>query len=130
MLGKRLTVKVLDLISDYMPKVNSTALINDVIIEISQSRLGVTAVLDNKKLVGIITDGDLRRMLENKKDITPLYAKDIMSCNPKITKPHTLAYDALKEMERNNITQLIVMENKKYLGVIHIHDIIKEGIIS
>ena len=129
-LGKRLNIKVQDLISDYTPKVNPNASINDVIIEISQNRLGVTAVLNDKKLAGIITDGDLRRMLENEKDISSLCAKDIMSCDPKITRPEDLAYNALKEMEQNNITQLIVIKNEKYLGVIHIHDIIKEGIIS
>ena len=129
-LGKRLNIKVQDLISDYTPKVNSNASINEVIIEISQNRLGVTDVLNDKKLAGIITDGDLRRMLENEKDISSLCAKDIMSCDPKITKPEDLAYNALKEMEQNNITQLIVIKSEKYLGVIHIHDIIKEGIIS
>ena len=129
-LGKRLNIKVQDLISDYTPKVNPNASINEVIIEISQNRLGVTAVLNDKKLAGIITDGDLRRMLENEKDIFSLCAKDIMSCDPKITKPEDLAYNALKEMEQNNITQLIVIKSEKYLGVIHIHDIIKEGIIS
>ena len=128
-LGKRLNIKVQDLISDYTPKVNPNASINEVIIEISQNRLGVTAVLNDKKLAGIITDGDLRRMLENEKDISSLCAKDIMSCDPKITKPDDLAYNALKEMEQNNITQLIVLKREKYLGVIHIHDIIKEGII-
>ena len=129
-LGKQLNIKVQDLISDYTPKVNPNASINEVIIEISQNRLGVTAVLNDKKLAGIITDGDLRRMLENEKDISSLCAKDIMSCDPKITKPEDLAYNALKEMEQNNITQLIVIKSEKYLGVIHIHDIIKEGIIS
>ena len=129
-LGKRLNIKVQDLISDYAPKVNLNASINDVIIEISQNRLGVTAVLNDKKLAGIITDGDIRRMLENEKDISSLCAKDIMSCDPKITKPEDLAYNALKEMEQNNITQLIVIKSEKYLGIIHIHDIIKEGIIS
>lgn len=129
-LGKRLNIKVQDLISDYTPKVNPNASINEVIIEISQNRLGVTAVLNDKKLAGIITDGDLRRMLENEKDISSLCAKDIMNCDPKITKPEDLAYNALKEMEQNNITQLIVIKSEKYLGVIHIHDIIKEGIIS
>ena len=129
-LGKRLNIKVQDLISDYTPKVNPNASINEVIIKISQNRLGVTAVLNDKKLAGIITDGDLRRMLENEKDISSLCAKDIMSCDPKITKPEDLAYNALKEMEQNNITQLIVIKSQKYLGVIHIHDIIKEGIIS
>lgn len=129
-LGKKLNIKVQDLISDYTPKVNPNASINEVIIEISQNRLGVTAVLNDKKLVGIITDGDLRRMLENEKDISSLCAKDIMNCDPKITKPEDLAYNALKEMELNNITQLIVIKSEKYLGIIHIHDIIKEGIIS
>ena len=129
-LGKKLNIKVQDLISDYTPKVNPNASINEVIIEISQNRLGVTAVLNDKKLAGIITDGDIRRMLENEKDISSLCAKDIMSCDPKITKPEDLAYNALKEMEQNNITQLIVIKSEKYLGVIHIHDIIKEGIIS
>ena len=103
---------------------------SEALIGISEKGFGCAGIVKNDALIGIVTDGDLRRMLENEKDISSLCAKDIMSCDPKITKPEDLAYNALKEMEQNNITQLIVIKSEKYLGVIHIHDIIKEGIIS
>ena len=129
-LGKRLTVKVKDFISDVSPKVKPESLISDVIIEISRARLGATAVIENNLLVGIITDGDLRRMLELNQQIESVCAKDIMSENPKVIDIYALAYSALKKMEKNNITQLIVKNKEKYVGIVHIHDIVKEGIVE
>ncbi len=102
----------------------------DVIIEISKSRLGVTAVLDdNNVVVGIVTDGDLRRMLENNDNFSTLVAEDIMTKSPKTIGENTLAARALQVMESFDITQLLVVEKDEYKGVVHLHDIIKEGII-
>jgi len=98
-------------------------------MEISSKRLGTTAVLDDSKVVGVITDGDLRRMLEAHQNIENLSAKDIMSKNPKTILQEALAIDALQIMEDNNITQLLVVINDEYVGVIHLHDLLKEGII-
>ncbi len=128
-LGKRLYLKVSDLVSDLSKaQVSSSDSINDVIMEISHKRLGATSVIDNGKLVGIITDGDLRRMLEKNSDISNLIALDIMGISPKIISPDELAKTALDIMEENNISQLIVLDGEEYKGIIHIHDIIKEGI--
>ncbi|KRO53230.1 MAG: D-arabinose 5-phosphate isomerase, partial [Cryomorphaceae bacterium BACL11 MAG-121001-bin54] len=116
-LGKRLYLKLADILSDNSnPKVDVNATINEVIIEISQKRLGATAVLKNEKLEGIITDGDLRRMLEKGTAFSNLSAKDIMSSNPKTIAVNGLAYDALQIMENNNISQIIVMDNDVYVG--------------
>jgi len=103
--------------------------IRKIILEISSKRLGATAVIDNEKVVGIITDGDLRRMMQKHKNVDGLLAKDIMTKNPKCLDKSTLAADALKIMKDNNITQVLVTDNKKYFGVIHLHDILKEGIL-
>jgi len=130
MLGKRLTVKVRDLISAVNPKVALKAPIKDVIIEISKARVGATAVIEKNKLIGIITDGDLRRMLENNQNTSSVCAKDIMSKEPRVIDIDELAYYAIKEMKKNNITQLIVNDKRNYVGIVHIHDIIKEGIIG
>ncbi|MDP7244612.1 MAG: KpsF/GutQ family sugar-phosphate isomerase [Flavobacteriales bacterium] len=128
-LGKKLFLKVNDIAkNNEAPSVQSHENIKDVIIEISRKRLGATAVLDGKKLVGIITDGDLRRMLEKEKKIEEVLAKDIMSKNPKMINASELAIEALKMMEQNNINQLLVVEKENYIGIIHIHDILKEGI--
>jgi arabinose-5-phosphate isomerase len=129
-LGKRLSLKVLDILSDNSnPQVEDTATIKEVIIEISQKRLGATAVIRNQKLQGIITDGDLRRMLEKEDSFSTLLAKDIMSSDPKIITGNNLAYDALQIMEDNNISQLIVMDEYVYIGIVHIHEILKEGVL-
>lgn len=129
-LGKRLLLKVSDIyIHNEAPVVNPAANIQSVIIEISEKRLGATAVIDDGKLIGIVTDGDLRRMLEKGSDINALKAKDIMSCNPKTIEANELAAKALEYMEENNITQLLVVEGSEYRGMIHLHDILKEGII-
>jgi len=128
-LGKRLFLKVSDLLSDFSkPIVSPTDSINSVIVEISNKRLGSTAVLENNKLIGIITDGDLRRMLEKNQNINVLQASDIMTENSKTINSTTLASDALYIMEQNNISQLIVMDGNIYCGIVHIHDILKEGI--
>ena len=128
-LGKRLYLKVSDIISEQSKAIVSpNDSINSVIIEISNKRLGSTAVIDDGKLIGIITDGDLRRMLENNSDISSLKASDIMCTNPKKISSDTLASFALTILEQNNISQLVVIDNEKYIGIIHIHDILKEGI--
>ena len=128
-LGKRLLLKVGDIAEkNEKPSVDSDESVANVIIEISQKRLGATAVLDGKKLIGIITDGDLRRMLQKEKKIDQLFAKDIMNTKPKSITISTLAIDALKMMETYNISQLIVLDKDDYAGIIHIHDILKEGI--
>jgi len=128
-LGKKLYLRVSDLIEkNEIPQVSMTTLIKDVIIEISKKRLGTTAVIENDKIVGIITDGDLRRMLKDNSDISQLMAKDIMSINPKTIQVEEMAITALERMENNNITQILVEKGTKYVGVVHLHDLLKEGI--
>nr|WP_187269387.1 KpsF/GutQ family sugar-phosphate isomerase [Algibacter pacificus] len=129
-LGKKLYLKVQDISStNEKPAVKSTATIKEVIVEITKKMLGVTAVVDNHKIIGIITDGDLRRMLTKVDDFSKLTASDIMGANPKRIEANAMAIDALELMEANDISQLLVEENGKYAGVVHIHDLIKEGII-
>ena len=128
-LGKKLYLKVNDLIdSDLKPMVSIDDDIKDVIIEISNKMLGITPVFSSDSIVGVITDGDLRRTLLNNQEISTLKAKDIMSTNPQIIDSDTLASEALVIMKKNKISQLIVTNNKLYLGVIHIQSLIKEGI--
>jgi arabinose-5-phosphate isomerase len=129
-LGKRLYLRVNDLSSvNQKPKVTLNTNVKQVIIEITEKMLGVTAVVDNDEIVGIITDGDLRRMLSKVDDFTSLTAQDIMSVNPKHIDADAMAVDAMDMMETNGISQLLVQENGKYAGVVHLHDLIKEGII-
>ena len=128
-LGKKLYLRVEDVINtNEKPEVNPNDGIKQVIVEISSKRLGTTAVVDGGRLVGVITDGDLRRMLETNQSIESLSAKDIMSKNPKVIVQDALAIDALSAMENNNISQLLVIKGDKYVGVIHLHDLLKEGI--
>jgi len=128
-LGKRLYLKVSDVITSFSKaEVSPADSIQDVIMEISKKRLGATAVLKEGDLKGIITDGDLRRMLEKNLNINNLRASDIMVLSPKFISSNTLASDALDIMEQNNINQLIVIDKAEYKGIIHIHDILKEGI--
>jgi arabinose-5-phosphate isomerase len=129
-LGKRLYLRVSDLVrNNLVPKVNSSDSISKVIVEISEKRLGVTAVIDSDELVGIITDGDIRRMLSKTPEISKIKATDIMGKDPKTISVDAMAIDALNTMETNNISQMLVVDHKdKYVGVIHIHDLIKEGI--
>ena len=128
-LGKRLYLKVSDIV-DHRSRAQVFLLspINDVILEISNKRLGATVVIEEGEIAGIITDGDLRRMLERIENVKDLCAKDIMSKNPKVISPNTLAKTALSIMEKNNINQLVVCDSQEYIGIIHIHDILKEGI--
>jgi len=128
-LGKKLYLKVNDLIdSAVKPMVSTDDDIKDVIIEISNKMLGITPVFSKDTIVGVITDGDLRRTLLNNQEISKLKAKDIMSTNPQIIDSETLASDALEIMKKNKISQLIVTNNDSYFGVIHIQSLIKEGI--
>ena len=128
-LGKKLFLKVKDIINtDLKPMVTENDNIKDVIIEISNKMLGITPVLSKNSIVGVITDGDLRRTLLNNQEISNLVASDIMSINPQIIDFEIKAADALKIMKNNKISQLIVTKDKKYYGVLHIQNIIKEGI--
>ena len=129
-LGKQLYLKVEDLaIQNEKPMVSELASIKDVIIEITKKRLGAVAVVDNNKVIGIITDGDVRRMLESHDNIASLSASDIMGKAPIHISKDELAVNALGLMRQNNITQLIAIDQGEYFGIIHIHDLIKEGIV-
>lgn len=129
-LGKKLYLKVSDIFpNNEKPSVHPDSSLKEVIVEISSKRLGVTAVTENNDLMGIITDGDLRRMLESGENIDQLSAKNIMTTSPKTIGSNTMATSALEVMQSNNITQLIVCDDNKYLGVIHLHDLLKEGIV-
>ncbi|WP_299251727.1 KpsF/GutQ family sugar-phosphate isomerase [uncultured Lacinutrix sp.] len=129
-LGKKLYLRVHDLSSvNNKPQVQIDTDVKKVIIEISESMLGVTAVVENNKIVGIITDGDLRRMLTKTDNFIGLTAKDIMSSNPKTINEDAMAVDAMELMENNGISQLLVENDGDYAGVVHIHNLIKEGII-
>ncbi|WP_452224275.1 KpsF/GutQ family sugar-phosphate isomerase [Lacinutrix chionoecetis] len=129
-LGKKLYLRVHDLSSaNKKPQVALHTDVKKVIIEISESMLGVSAVVENNKIVGIITDGDLRRMLTKVDNFSGLTAKDIMSSNPKTIDEDAMAVDAMELMEVNGISQLLVQNNGNYAGVVHLHDLIKEGII-
>jgi arabinose-5-phosphate isomerase len=130
-LGKKLYMRVNDLYkNNEVPKVSAKENVKNVIIEISKKRLGATVVLDeSKKVIGIITDGDIRRMLQKYDSFENLTAKDIMSVNPKTIDKDELAINASLIMENNNITQLVVLNKNNYLGIVHLHDIFKEGIV-
>lgn len=130
-LGKKLYLRVEELSEqNEKPKVLPSATIKEVIVEMTQKRLGTTVVVNEKEnILGIITDGDLRRMLEKTTSFEKLNAKDIMSSHPKTIEAGVLAVIALEKMKQHNISQLVVEENGKYAGIIHIHDLIKEGII-
>jgi arabinose-5-phosphate isomerase len=129
-LGKQLYLQAKDIINqNEKPQVQTDANIQEVIIEMTSKRLGATVVLDKEKLVGIITDGDLRRMLSKSDKLEQLSAQQIMSAKPKQIEETTLLVDALNIMRSNNITQLPVCHGETYLGVLHLHDILKEGIL-
>lgn len=129
-LGKRLYLKVSDIVShNQKPEVSPDTDIKKVIVEISEKMLGVTAVLNNHQIVGIVTDGDIRRMLSKTDSIKGLTAKDIMSANPKTIDVDCLAIDALHLMEKNKITQLLATKQGEYVGIIHLHNLIQEGLI-
>lgn len=129
-LGKRLFLKVFDVsINHQNPLVRTHDSIKTVIMEISSKRLGATAVIENENLVGVITDGDLRRMLEKTASIDELCAIDIMNKSPKVIDGGELAVNAVKLMEQYSVTQLIVTDKGKYAGFIHLHDLLREGIV-
>lgn len=129
-LGKKLYLRVSDITSQNLrPQVSPDTNVRDVIVEISEKMLGVTAVIENEKIIGIITDGDIRRMLRTHESFTHLTAKDIMSPGPKTIAQDAMAVDALDMLEQHKITQLIAVENGKFAGVVHIHNLIREGIL-
>jgi arabinose-5-phosphate isomerase len=129
-LGKKLYLRVEDLyVRNEKPAVKPDAELRDVIVEISAKRLGAAAVVENGLLLGIITDGDLRRMLMKTTQISGLKAVDVMTANPKAIDHQSLVVDALQIMRNNNITQLPVLKDGNYVGVIHLHDILHEGIL-
>ncbi len=129
MLGKKLYLRIEDIIgNNQKPKVNKDDNLHDIILEITSKRLGVTAVMDNNNIIGVITDGDLRRMLQTCNNISNIKATEIMNNNPICVTKNILAAEALEIMETKRITQLLVLDKDKYIGVIHLHDIIKEGI--
>lgn len=129
-LGKKLLLRVKDMIEHSLkPMVTPETSIKKAIFEISEKRLGVTAVIENEKIIGIITDGDIRRMLNDRDSIADLTARDIMTKNPKMVSSETMAVDALNILEDYSITQLIVSDEGTYKGVLHLHDILKEGIV-
>jgi arabinose-5-phosphate isomerase len=131
MLGKKLYLRVSDLyINNEKPAVRPSATLNTVIMEISRNRLGATAVTtEDGTLQGVVTDGDLRRMLEKNVSLGTVTAKDIMTAKPKTIAPDALAVDALDHLRKNDITQLVVASGQQYLGFIHLHDLVREGLI-
>ena len=129
-LGKKLLLRVGDMLDQsHKPAVTPETNIKKVIFEISEKRLGVTAVIEKNKVIGIITDGDIRRMLNNNDTFAHLTAKDIMTKNPKTIQLSSMVSDALNILEDFSITQLIVVDQQEYKGVLHLHDILKEGIV-
>ena len=129
-LGKRLYLKVSDIVvHNQKPEVSPDTDIKKVIVEISAKMLGVAAVIDQDNIVGVVTDGDIRRMLSKTDTIKGLTAKDIMSVRPKTIDFDSLAIDALNLMEKNKITQLLVTQDGKYAGIIHLHNLIQEGLL-
>lgn len=129
-LGKKLLLRVGDMLDGtHKPEVTPQSSIKTAIVEISEKRLGVTAVIEDNKVVGIITDGDIRRMLNDRDNIAGVTASDIMTRNPKTIRSTDMAADALNTMENHAITQLVVADNGEYKGILHLHDILKEGIV-
>ncbi len=129
-LGKKLLLRVKDMLdTTHAPSVSPDASVKKVIMEISEKRLGVTAVIENNLVIGIITDGDIRRMLSNRDTFADLTARDIMTQHPKHISSNLLVSEALNVLENNAITQLVVIDNQEYKGILHLHDILKEGIV-
>lgn len=129
-LGKKLYLRVVDILAPQRPCVQLDSSVKEVIVEITKNRLGATAVVDNNnQICGIVTDGDLRRMLEKSDSFSMFTAKDIMSKTPKLIASDSLAAEAFELMRKNNINQLLVTDNDSYVGVVHIQDLIREGII-
>ncbi len=129
-LGKKLLLRVGDMLDrTHKPEVSPEASIKEVIVEISEKRLGVTAVVESGKIIGIITDGDIRRMLSDRDSLAGVTAREIMTQNPKMIHSADMVIDALNLLEDFSITQLIVADDGVYQGVVHLHDILKEGIV-
>jgi arabinose-5-phosphate isomerase len=129
-LGKQLYLTVGDISKhNAMPSIAPNASISDVILAISTNRLGATAVVNDDAVIGIITDGDIRRMLEKKQDWQQLFATDIMNTSPKTVQATTLAIEALQQMRHYNISQLVVMNNTQFAGFVHLHDLLREGLV-
>ena len=129
-LGKKLYLRVSSIVeNNQKPQVQADTDVKKVIVEISEKMLGVTAVIENATIVGIITDGDIRRMLKKYDSIKGLTARDIMSSNPKTIDTGVLAVKALEEMQNSGISQLLATKDNNYHGVVHIHNLINEGII-
>lgn len=129
-LGKRLYLRVSDIVAtNQKPEVDIDTPVKQVIVEISEKMLGVTAVIQNEEIVGIVTDGDIRRMLNRYDNISGLIAKDIMTSNPKTIPVEVLAIEALELMQNKGISQLLGVDGKKYSGVVHLHNLINEGIL-
>lgn len=129
-LGKRLLLRVVDMLDQsHRPEVSPTETIKKVIFEISEKRLGVTAVVDNQNVIGIITDGDIRRMLNERDSFSDLVARDIMTKNPKTIQTTAMVVSAFNLLEDHKITQLVVLDGAEYKGILHLHDILKEGIL-
>ena len=129
-LGKKLLLRVKDMLEhSLMPMVKPETPVKQAIFEISEKRLGVTAVIEEGKVIGIITDGDIRRMLNEQDSIAGLTARDIMTKNPKTIKYSDMVVDALNILEDYSITQLVVLDGEEYKGILHLHDILKEGIV-
>lgn len=129
-LGKRLYLRVNDIVkNNQKPEVSSSTSVKQAIVEISEKMLGATAVIENNEVIGIITDGDIRRMLNKHDNIGNLTAKDIMSKNPKTVNTDVLAVDALELMQQQGISQLVAVENTKYVGLLHLHNLVNEGIL-
>jgi len=129
-LGKRLYLTVDDIVQTNMkPEVDLDTDVRKVIVEISEKMLGVSAVIENDKIIGVVTDGDIRRMLNKYENINGLTARDIMTTNPKTIQVDKLAIVALKLMQDNGISQLLAVQNEEYKGVVHLHNLINEGIL-
>lgn len=129
-LGKKLYLRAADIVmNNQKPRVDVTASVKEVIVEISEKRLGVTAVVADDRLVGVITDGDIRRMLSRYDTIKGLQAKDVMTSNPITVAATELAVKALELLQENSIQKILVVDNNRYAGVIHLHDLINEGIL-
>jgi arabinose-5-phosphate isomerase len=131
MLGKKLYLRVQDIYpNNAKPVVDEDARLKEIIVEISEKRLGAAAVVNsNDKVSGIITDGDIRRMLEHGENLNTITAKEISSSSPKTIEPEALAVDALDMLRKNELSQLIVEKDGKYLGMLHLHDLVREGIV-
>jgi len=127
-LGKNLTAKVAQFVSTNKPEVNLEASIRDVIISVSGSKHGITVVVENEEILGVITDGDIRRMLLNQDDISTVKASDIISKNPKTIDKNKLAKEAMQILKEYNIGQLVVTDERKYYGILDIHKLLDEGI--